>query len=152
MKEARAESKIQVRVLDLSGLEQQAHNAMQKKDYRKDLECIKATETLGYVETPKGLYMLCQEGVGDRNPISKKNPAEVVFVREFSKEDGAKTLEMFPCFGYRLSADEVRALPVKEVVTLDKFIRSFGSRLENNYRLWQEHLSKELRDLQTVVA
>lgn len=143
MNRIRTTSKIKVNVLDLSGLEKYVFDGMQAKDFKPELDCVRCSESLGYVETPNGIYMLCTEGVGDNYPISKSNPAQFEFIRHWNR-DGAKSFEMFPCVGLKLDEREVRSLPVKEVVTLDKFIRSFGSRLECNYSEWQEHLSKQL--------
>jgi len=143
MRETRTTSEIKVNVLDVSGLEKDVFDQMQSKEYKKDLDSVKCSLSLGYVETPKGIYLLCTEGVGSDKPVSKKNPAEFEFSRHWNR-NGAKSFELIPCVELKLDEKEVRSLPVKEVVTLDKFIRSFGSRLESNYSMWQRHLSKEL--------
>lgn len=143
MKEDRTKSEIKVNVLDLSGLEKDIFDGMQTKEYKKDLDRVSCSERLGYVETSEGIYLLCSEGVGSDKPVSKKNPAQFEFTRHWNR-DGAKSMEMIPCIGVKLDEKEVKELPVKEVVTLDKFIRVFGSRLESNYREWERHLSREL--------
>ena len=149
MKEERAKSKIQVKVLDLSGLEKQAFDSVQSKNYNKDLDSMRVEDgAWGYVETSKGTYLISSEGVGDKNPISEDNPACFEFSKEFNR-NGERSFELSPCIGFKLDEIELKQIPVKEVVTLDSFIRSFGTRLEHNYLLWQDHLNKEI---QTVVA
>lgn len=150
MNDERAESNIQVKVIDLSGLEKKAFDSLQIKEYNKELESVTCFGKWGYVETSKGLYLISNEGIGDSKPISDANPAEFEFSKNWNR-DGERSSEFLPCIGYRLNEAEVRELPVKEVVTLDKFIRTFGSRLEVNYSLWQNHLNREMKNLPSVV-
>lgn len=140
----RTESKIQVKVIDVSAMEKEAYDNMQAKEFNKDLETMTIVNKWGYVETPRGIFLLCDEGVGDKNPVSAEHPAEFYFSRNWNR-GGAKSMELVPCIGYKVSAEEVKQQPVKEVVTLDKFIRTFGSRLEVNYETWQAVLSKEMK-------
>ena len=144
MKDPRMPSTIQVIVIDKSGLEVQALKDVLAKLPNMSIVAMSSIGEEGYIETPNGIYMLSEEGIGSNKPISEVNPAEICFQKRFDR-DGKQSLEMLPSFGYRLSVDELKALPVKKTVTLDKFIRSFGSRLEVNYYEWCTAMSKEMQ-------
>jgi len=138
-------SKINVNVIDLSKKEKAAFDYMQEKEYREDLDSLEITQRWGYVETPNGIYLLCEEGVGQREPVDGEHLARFEFIRRFKKDNGATSLEIYPCVGVSMNDEDLLKLPVKEVVTLDKFIRTFGSRLEANYEQWLDFLTRELK-------
>ena len=144
MKEPRAESKIQVIVIDKSGLETQALTEVLAKLPNAGIVAMSSIGDEGYIETPNGIYFLSEEGVGSDRPISEENPVEVTFQKRYDR-NGEISMEMLPSYGYRMSVDELKALPVKKTVTLDKFIRHFGARLEANYEQWQMAMSKAMR-------
>lgn len=143
MSNKRKKSNVVVKVLDLSGLEADAFKHVQENGYKEDVVAVRVRDEYGYVETSDGLYFLCSEGVGNEGPITKDNLAELVFARHFER-DGEKTFEIFSCLCMKFDDKDIKELPVKSEVTLDKFIRAFGSRLESNFSQWESLLSKGL--------
>lgn len=148
----RAESKIMVNEMDLSSIEAKAFTRMKEMQANKEqhgglprlnLSLVKASITYrwGWVETPNGVYAFCNEGIGDSNPINKENQFEILVSAEYS----GGHLDLFPCLGYKLDAEEVKSLPIKAQVSLDKFIRNYNHRTESNYHAWNVCLSKELK-------
>ena len=93
---------------------------------------------VGYVDTPEGLYVLCAEGVGGY----VHNDYEAECYAGYDHGDGSKTIGMFPICMMRLQDDEIRNAPVLAKVNLAKFIRTFGSRLEMNFKLHNDELSR----------
>ena len=140
----RTPSKIKVNVLDLTEKEKEAFDHMQNVDPREDLESVKVSQTWGYVETPNGIYLICKEGVGEREQVSDEYPARFQFSREFRRDGEQRSFELSPCVGISMNDEDLLCLPVKEVTTLDKFIRVYNSRLESNYEQWQDYLSREM--------
>ena len=140
----RKASKIKVNILDLSGKEKEMFDFAQSKDPRKDLDSTKATDTWGYVETPNGIYLLCDEGVGSRERVSEENPARFEFRRYFKKDESTVSVELGSYACLSMNDEDLLQLPVKKITTLDKFIRIHNDRLESNYRQWQDYLSREM--------
>ena len=135
-------SPITVKVVDFSKYNKEAKEHIQKKN--PDRKVIEATIHMdwAYCETPKGLIMLSSEGVGFAEPVSEEHPLEldVHGKYESDKGDGSYSLDIFPVMGYRFNdPNEIRELPCEEK-PLSEFIRSFGSRLESNFRQWEKFL------------
>jgi hypothetical protein len=85
--------------------------------------------TIGYVETPVGIYVLDNDGCGIIDP-AMSDDATIDFDFYIATK---KTIPMFPSGAFALTAKNLQKLPVKEEVLLHDFIRSFGARLEANY-------------------
>ena len=132
----REKSNITVSIVDLSAPLAQATEQYNEDGSKAKTMSIRGT-SLGYVQTKKGLFCLCAEGVGDNDPITEENPAEVELYPEYDGGSG-----MTPAGILKLTDTELIMLPVKDERPLEEFIRSFGSRLEGNYRDWLHALRK----------
>lgn len=127
-----------VKVVDTEGLKAQALAMAQGNG-------LEWTDTSipyrwGYVETPAGVYALCDEGVGSTDPVTPETRLEIdVYGR---REAGHKLMfSMSPFCTISLNEEELRALPVTGEENLAEFIRTFGDRLELNYAGWRKALS-----------
>ena len=106
----------------------------------KATECKAGHAPHGFVETPKGLYALCEEGVGD-GPITKGHKYNVDFYPGGHDESGkGRWFSMMPQCTIKLDPDELKALAEGEPVNLADFIRVFGHRLDQNYEDWRRTL------------
>jgi len=85
--------------------------------------------TIGYVETPVGIYVLDDDGCGLIDP-AMNDDVSIDFDFYIASE---KTIPMFPSGAFELTAKNLQKLPVKKEVLLHDFVRSFGARLESNY-------------------
>ena len=135
MSKARKKSEIMVNVVDLSALEDDASEHIQETDPRDDHLDMSTHHKWGYVETPAGIYVLCDEGVGDSKPVTADNKVRFEFTRAFKTENG-KSFSVVPCLAISLDDQEVKELSVVQRIPLHEFIRTFGNRLEANYRTW----------------
>jgi len=133
----RTPTKVMVTILDLSPLESEALKMLDKKRFPEATSMEVGFTPHGFVETPQGLYALCQEGVGNANPITESNKYEVDFYARY--ENGGYC---FPAVTGCLDADELRQYATTEKVNLADFIRKFGARLESNYDQWRQTLEK----------
>ena|ERR1035437_9974053 len=138
----RTPTTVMVKVIDISGYLATALERFNQKEGEK-ASAMTTSYKWGYVETPKGIFGLCNEGVGDNLPITADNPLEIGLHAEYMK-DGSGHMELFPSLSMRLRDTELKALPVLEEVNLAKFIRTFGGRLESNYTDWRKALEKAL--------
>lgn len=148
---------VTVQVLDMSALELQALN------YRKISrpECYEARIFGGEVAIHKSenghLYSICTEGVGQI--VSAEEPVEFQFhgsyhvrMEDTIDENGnivpgeidphRHTFDALPFASIELDDEELKEYPVKREEDLSTFIRTFGARLEQNFWLWFNTLSK----------
>ena len=130
MPKGRKPSIVTVKIPDLSDILKQAYKESAKfystvdQGGRAELR-----GTIGYVETPVGIYVLDDDGCGQANP-AMSDDAKINF-DFFVHTD--KTISIFSEGSFHLTARQLKDLPVKEEILLHDFIRSFGSRLESNY-------------------
>jgi hypothetical protein len=106
----------------------------------KEIEGFNPCDTLGeqgVVKTAQGYVGLNSEGVIDVKPISEENPLEINL---YVSRKGS--FSMLPWIGVRLPPSDVEPLISGDPVPLDKFIRTFGSRLESNFYICEDHLNK----------
>ena len=89
---------------------------------------------LAIAERGDRLYVIGSEGVGYE--VTEESPLEINF--HGRKES---SFSMFPVVAATLSPAEVRDLPTGEQVDLADHIRTFGGRLEDNFRLWYRTLT-----------
>ena len=124
-------------VLDLEELNGKALELARKEDP----DYIKARNDgpWGIVETARGLYALRHEGIGPKDPVTDEKPLEILFYRE--KEN---RMALLPFADAKLTADELRELPVEKEMDLAEFIRTFGDRLERNFWMWAKVLAKAM--------
>lgn len=82
-------------------------------------------------------FVICDEGVGWE--VSEDKPLELsVYV-----EHGPNSIAIIPSFAITLSPEQVAEhLPKGEAVDLADFIRAFGARLETNFRVWEDALTR----------
>jgi hypothetical protein len=140
-----------VKVVDLSSL---IKTLMEKQRELDKAEVNNETGTLtgmifegsqwGYIETPRGIYALCIEGVGPHMPITETRHVEICIYPEYEDDMGRKTMTIIPTLRARLKLSELLALPVVETKNLADFIRVFGSRLEENYETWREEMTSKI--------
>ena len=133
-------SNVEVNVVDLSSVEKECYDGM--KDKKDKLVGLKSNYTYGYVVTKKGVMVLCSEGVGSPDPVTKKIPLVIDLYPDYAPNaDGSTSLSIFPIMGCKLDDKDILALPVIKKENLATFIRQFGSRLESNFRAWDKELS-----------
>lgn len=132
-----------VSVLDMSSLMADALKRLQET--KPNAVAVKPISTWGIVATPRGIYALCDEGVGPNKPVTEENPLEVALYGEYQNENGSKSIDLVPVFNAKLRDKELVEFPVVDRVNLSDFIRSFGRRLEENFSIWNSVLSKASR-------
>ena len=89
---------------------------------------------LGYVKIGDDIWIINNEGVGEVEPATEDQPHAIEL---FGHAGGSHSI--FPVVGINLTPELVLPLPVDEVVDLADHIRSFGSRLDANVRVWANH-------------
>lgn len=134
----RTPTNIEITVLDLSALEVEAFKQLPKEEYPKATRCRVGSKPHGIVETPKGVYALCNEGVGN-GPITDDDKYEIDLYAEY---DGGGWC--MPVMSAKVNAEELKKLATAEKVNLADFIRQFGARLEANYHNWYKELEKAM--------
>jgi hypothetical protein len=97
----------------------------------------------GIVTTPDGdVYALNTEGVGPNHPITNEQPLDVDVFIEGYEDDTSEFLSMFPACLSKVGVDELRNYATGEPVNLADFVRTFGSRLDDNYESWRRLLTE----------
>lgn len=129
----RDKSKVIVKILDFTQLEQKVVDLLKTKN-EKYTKCL-SNQTWGIVETKNGIYALGHEGVGPNCPISQDNQLEILWIG-----GGEDFYDMIPSVKTQIDVEELKSYPVKEEKNLSDFIRVFGSRLESNFREWNNFL------------
>jgi hypothetical protein len=138
---SRIPSGVMIKVIDVSVALKAAldhfnkHQAVDGKEPATSM----ITQTWGIVETPKGLFCLCTEGVGP-DAITEKEPMQIDFQPEWKRTDGSRSIGWSGSTA-TLTKEDLLACPVVEEKPLEDFIRTFGARLEDNYNLWRRELS-----------
>jgi len=108
--------------------------------FTKSYTSLEHNGTLGYVDTARGMYVLSDEGVGDEHPLDEAGYEIELFGKGENKEGNSRAYTVYPVCSTMITADDLRDFPYAEV-NLASFIRRFGSRLESNFRLWNDILS-----------
>jgi len=100
----------------------------------------------GIVETPRGLYALCNEGVGPDHPVTDEQKCQIDLYVDGIESDGSGTqaLSIFPACSVSLGPDRLRELATGEPHNLSEHIRSFGGRLHANYEGWRRRLESAM--------
>jgi hypothetical protein len=130
----RAVSSVIVKVLDLRGLREEATEFAREKGKLDDGQSLKVGYTIGIVEKDGKHYVINTEGVGSTIPLED----EAIDVDWYAYSDSG--FSMCPTVSSNMNFSDIAQLPVKDEVTLDKFIRKFGRRLEDNFREWEDFL------------
>ena len=118
----REKTDIMVKVLDFSEFAKQRQEEY-KKEY--DLDVKVNVERTGFIQVGEDKYMLNAEGIINTVPISNENHWDVNVYVEI--DNGKVKFE-----GGEVTPEDT--LAVAEEVNLADFVRSFGHRLESNYR------------------
>lgn len=136
----REASGITVEVLDKAYISGAAMESLKQKGQTKKL---KSHGEVGIVRTKKGIFVLDNEGIHDRHPMSKTNrwPIDLYAYRD----DDGMSMDMIPLMVINIGPDELKHIPIKETKPLEEFVRKFGARLEANYELCREHLTKQMK-------
>jgi hypothetical protein len=116
----------------------------QNPDFKEKEFSFYMTETWGFVETKKGKFMICDEGVMDENPVSETHPFySTLYVKEIRPEE---KFSIFPIGTVVVKKiEEIEELPVISKKPLETFIRQFGRRLETNFHLCKNFLEPIVR-------
>ena len=125
----RPTSSIMVQVLDVTPLEQSALEYLKSHDHA-DAIGAETRFKHGIVTTDEGVFHLCDEGVGDDNPITEDNPMEFFF---YHRTEGGSAI--MPSASIKIA--DLSKYATDEYVPLNEFIRTFGSRLDSNYFQWE---------------
>lgn len=97
----------------------------------------------GYVETPKGIYLLDYEACGpggSEDPLTPEgNKVKLPLYRTMES-----AMDMTARVSIDVDADFVRGLEKVGEENFADFVRTFGDRLESNFSNWNRHLEKEI--------
>jgi len=136
----RKSTTIEVTPLDLTATQERALTFIRENTQPEATEAT--TRTLGIVDTPAGLYVLCTEGVGTERPVTDDEPLVIDFGYRISNGGSGGSFSMGAVATSTMTPDEIRECATGEPVNLAEFIRTFGSRLDQNYNLWLGVLAK----------
>ena len=138
MKYPRIPSNFEVEKLDFSPAQSQLQEIYKKSKNPTDGEVeIKPRYDCGIVHTKKGMFLLDTEGVIDINPLNGKDFNDVYFYAT-----GTHSIDALPFTALRLNEANVGKFLSGEKIPLHEFVRTFGSRLENNYDQCVRHLQE----------
>jgi hypothetical protein len=129
---------VTVNVLDLTSLYADALEWLKAHKPERAAQCTGMSSgwEKGYVKTANGdLYILDRDGIGHNSPVTDENP---VIINIYA--DSNAVISGKPDISASLGKSDLLKLPVKATENLANFIRSFGSRLESNYRDWHSLL------------
>jgi hypothetical protein len=141
-----------VLLLSLASLTDEITAAYKARNRQSDVdttaEKFTACDTLGsqgVVRTARGFIGINSEGVIDAKPVSDENPLEInLYV---SHKGGC---QMFPWTSIKFVPDQIENLISGDPVPLHEFVRSFGSRLESNYYICEDHLNRMNRPVRKL--
>jgi len=136
-------SEVMVAVLDFTEIEGKAAVAYAEAHSELSNVSAKVNHKWGIVETPRGIFMICDEGVMSIHPLSKEHPTTIQISMEYERE-GKEIIDLLPAYTLNVTDEAIPEIPVVEEVNLSDFIRRFGSRLECNFYECNAALSKEL--------
>ena len=125
----RPEASIMVQVLDVTPLEQSALEYLKSHDH-EDAIGAETRMKHGIVTTTDGVFHICDEGVGDDEPITEGHPTEFFF---YHRTVGGSAI--MPSASIKIS--DLSKYATDEYVPLNEFIRTFGSRLDSNFFEWE---------------
>jgi len=130
----RETSTVMVKVPDFTELLKEVTEAYRAENPAFEGDLVLPRE-YGYVETSMGVYYLDIEGCGCNDPVDSGHKMEI-----WLYEKSESSVSIVPITGFRFSVGDLLLLNVTKEVPLHEFIRTFGRRLESNYRSWKEEL------------
>lgn len=92
--------------------------------------------TQGIVVTDKGIFHIDEEGVIRTKPISDEHPMAINFYLHYKD-----SFTLVPWATGKYAGIDLLKLVTGETVPLEKFVRSFGTRLECNYEQARDFLA-----------
>ena len=128
---------IKVAVLDLTKMLEDAKVFRAKK--HKSITSV-TTEKWGLVTTKKGVFAVNIEGVGPDYPITNDDFLTLQFYGTYEKDGDQQSFDMLPFATLAMDLEELQKCPIIEEKPLHEFIRTFGDRLELNYKEWKKTL------------
>ena len=143
MSENRKPSPVIVKVLDLTILRQNAVAYLVKQGkFNPDINILQSDHKYAIAEKAGRHYMICDEGVGSRTPMEEEHSVVRWFREEIDPNTGKTvSFDIIPVMESRGTYEDfLEETSVKEEVSLDKFVRTFGSRLEQNLGTWERFL------------
>jgi hypothetical protein len=145
MTTTRQASKYTVNLVDFTPLNEEAKEFVnQSRGEDEQATACRHSWHLGFIETGKGLFILDNDGVGTNHPITADKPYTLEFYSERTHTTGegkeATALSMMPSCQMKLSDEDIRGHATGDTKPLDEFIRTFGSRLDDNYCTWERLL------------
>lgn len=125
----RIKSNFSVMLLDMKRLKDEITAfAGDKLEKGEELYC---SVDWGIVEVAGSHYLICNEGVGSTLSIEEEDGKIDWHVRK------PNSIELMPRFRTSVTPDDFPSICTSEILPLDEFIRSFGTRLESNYWEWE---------------
>lgn len=124
---------VTIEVIDLSELYAKALEMRQET--KPEVVRCDSSHRWAKATAPDGTrYVICSEGVG-----WVVSDTENVDIDLYDKTEGG--FNIVPNLTANLSTTEIDEFPVTETVDLADFIRTFGDRLEQNFRTWHANLT-----------
>jgi hypothetical protein len=140
----RETSKFNVAVLNLDKLKKELTASLKRSGKITDLQTID-TFKYGIVEKDEKHYLINYEGVG--TGVAMEDEADDIYwFRSTYNEDGTEhSHDCGPFISTRYRYYELlKEVKIDRVITLDKFIKVFGSRNESNFYQWEGFLLGEI--------
>ena len=140
--EPRVPSKHNVSVLDLTVLKNRAIDLLKKNNLFPDNAILKHSFDWGIVESKGKHYLINTEGVGSMSAL-EDDRSQISWYKSYLNEEGKEgSFDMYPCVTSSIDYRDTLELPVREVISLDKFIRFYNFRLEENFDGWEYFFNK----------
>jgi len=136
----RIPSKYTVQLVDFSRFNGDAleHYNKDREDDEVATDC-KTMYRHGFIDTDYGMFILCDEGVGNKEPVSEEHPYQLDFWQE-RKEGDVTRMGIGPCLTMKLQETIIRECATGKTEPLHEFIRTFGDRLDSNYIHFESHI------------
>jgi hypothetical protein len=145
----RRQSNIMVHVIDHARInaDMTAYYRDKHPDAEDDVRVEVSFHPYGYVDTPQGMYVLCNEGVGNASPMLD---SETYRFDGYVQRD--HSFAIMPEIASVLTAREIREHDTGERVPLSEFIRRFGARLDQNHDSWVDAITRSGGQVEHVGA
>ena len=141
-------SDVMVKVIDLEKIIERDMDKLKEifnKQYPDTDQVLTGASAIGdhaLVKVDNKLYMLNTEGVG--SDIDLDDPEDSMTIELYAEMGESRGMMPFVGLGIK----DLEDIPLKdEAVNLADFIRTFGSRLEENFRVWNRELSGKTNEL-----
>jgi len=138
----RTPSKFMVNVLNLKKMEKEGVLFLIENGYDMNASRLVAEYApYGVVTDVNGNhYLIDNEGCGTNIPLETKKDF-IVWDKITHDEKESCDIISYSVMKTNLNLEDALAIPVEKTVSLDKFIRVFGDRLDRNYGNWERFLS-----------